>query len=91
MFFSFDEGVLDLEDVGQAGSFFDGVEGLIDNFHVPLVVVDKFHFFLVVDDQLSQSLLQDGCGVVLDGTDLACFDPAASIESWIFEFFVEFG
>lgn len=91
LFFSLDEGVLDFEDVGQSGCFFDGGKGLIDDLHVSLVVVNQFHFFLVVDDQLGQPMLQHCCGIVLDGIDLSSLDPASSVQLGILEFLVEFG
>ena len=91
LFFSFDEGVLDLEDVGESSGLFDSVEGLVDNFHISLVVIDQFDFFLVVDDQFGQSLLEDAGSIVLDGTNLAGFDSAAFVQAGIPEFFVEFG
>ena len=91
MFFSLDESVLDFLDVGQARRFFDGVEGFVDHFHVPLVVVDQFHFLLVVDYQFSQSLLQHCGRVVLDGIYLSGFDATAAVEPGVLEFFVEFG
>ena len=40
LFFSLDEGVLYLMDISESSSFLDGGEGLIDNLHVSLIVVD---------------------------------------------------
>lgn len=57
LFFSFDEGVLYFLDVGEAGGFFDGVEGLVNDLHIPLIIVDQFHFLFVVHDQFGQALL----------------------------------
>ena len=87
---SFDESVLDLENVGQSCCFFDGGKGLVDNLHVSLVVIDKFHFLLIVDDEFGQSMLQNSSSVILDGIDLSSFDPASSVEFGIFQFFVQF-
>jgi len=81
LFLTLDEGVLDLENVGQSCGFFDGIESLVNDFHVSLIIVDKFHFFLVVDDQLGQSLLQNASSIVLNSTDFTSFDSAASVES----------
>jgi hypothetical protein len=89
LFFSLDEGVLDLEDVGESGGFLDGGEGLVDDLHVALVVVNQFHFFLIVDDQFGESLFEDCGGVVLDGFDFSGFDSAAAVEFGVFEFLVE--
>lgn len=90
LFLSLDEGVLDLEDVGESRCFFDSSEGFIDDLHVSLVVINQFHFFLVVDDQLGQSMLQNCCSIVLDGIDLSSLDPASSIQLRILELLVEF-
>ena len=49
MLLSLDEGVLDFKDVGEASRFFDGGEGLINDLHVALIVVDQFYLFFVVD------------------------------------------
>lgn len=84
LFFSLDEGVLDFEDVGQSGGLLDGCEGLVDNFHVSLVVVDQFDLLLVVHDQFGQSVLQDCCSIVLDGIYFPCFDAAASVQLGVF-------
>jgi hypothetical protein len=89
LFFSLDEGVLDFKNVSQSSCFLDGVEGLIDDLHVSLIVVDKFHFFLVVDNQLGQPLFQNASSVVLDGTYLSSFDPAAFVESRISQLSIE--
>ena len=59
MLFAFDESVLNFLNVSQASSFLDGIEGLIDNFHVSLIVVNQLDFFLVVKDELGQSVLKD--------------------------------
>lgn len=91
MFLSFDESVLDLEDIGQSSCFFDGGKCLIDDLHVPLIVVNKFHFFLIVDDQLSESVLQHSSGIVLNSINLASLDPTSPIQLRILQFFVEFG
>ena len=90
LFLALDEGVLDLEDVGQASCFFDGGKGFIDHLHVSLVIVNQFHFFLIIDDELGQSMLQHSCSVVLDGVDLSSLDPASSVQLGVLEFFVEF-
>lgn len=74
MLLSLDEGVLDFKDVSEASGFFDGGEGLINDLHVALIVVDQFYLFFVVDDQLGESLLEHGCSVVLDGVDLSRLD-----------------
>ena len=76
---SFDEGILDLLDVGQSSGFFDGVEGLIDHFHVTLVVVNQFDFFLVVEDKFGESVFEDRSCIVLNGLNLSGFDSAASV------------
>ena len=88
---SFDEGVLDLQNVGQSGGFLDGVEGLVNDLHISLVVINEFDFFLVVDDKFGESLLEDAGSIVLDGTNFSSFDSAAFVESGIPKFFVEFG
>lgn len=49
MLLSLDEGVLDFKDVSEASGFFDGGEGLINDLHVALIVVDQFYLFFVVD------------------------------------------
>lgn len=90
LFLALDEGVLDLEDVGQAGCFLDGSKCFIDDLHVSLVVVDQLHFFLIVDDQLGQPMLKDCGSIVLDGVDLPGLDPASPVQLRILEFFVEF-
>lgn len=59
MLFALDEGVLDFFDVSQASGLLDGIEGLIDDFHVSLVVVNELDFFLVVEDKFGQSVLKD--------------------------------
>lgn len=87
---SLDESVLNFEDIGETSCLFDGVEGFINYFHVSLIVVNKFYFFFIVDYQLGESLLQDSCCIVLDCTNLSCFDSAPLVESRISEFFVEF-
>lgn len=84
LFFSFDEGVLYFLDVGEAGGFLDGIEGLVNDLHVPLIIVDQFHFLFVVHYQFGQALLQDGSSVVLDSVDFSCFDSAAPVESGVF-------
>ena len=71
---SLDEGVLDFKDVSEASRFLDGGEGLINDLHVALIVVDQFYLFFVVHDQLGESLLEHGCSVVLDGVDLSRLD-----------------
>jgi hypothetical protein len=86
---SLDEGVLDLEDVGEAGGFLDGGKCLIDHLHVSLIVVDQFHFLFIVDDQFGESVLEDCRSVVLDGVDLSSLNPAAAVELGVFEFLVE--
>jgi hypothetical protein len=53
LFLTFDEGVLDFKDVGKARCLFNSGECFVDNFHIPLIVINKFDFFLVVNDQLS--------------------------------------
>ena len=90
LFFALDEGVLNFLDVGEPSRFFDGGEGLINNFHVPLIGVNKFDFFLVIDDEFGQSLAKEGGSVILDGGNLSCFDATALEEFGILEISVEF-
>ena len=85
-----DEGVLNLENIGQSGGFFDGGKGLIDNLHISLIVIDKFDFLFIVDNEFGQSMFQDSSSVILDGIDFSSFDPASSVEFGIFQFFVQF-
>lgn len=85
-----DEGVLDLLDIGQSGGLLDGVEGLVDDLHVPLVVVDELHLLLVVHDEFGEPLFEHCGSVVLDGVDFPSLDPAASVQPWVLELFVEF-
>jgi len=89
LFLSFDESVLDLDDVSETRSFLYCIEGFIYDFHIPLIVVNKFHFLLIVNYKLSQSLFQNSCSIVLDGTDLSCFYSASSVEFRIFKLFVK--
>ena len=44
-----DEYVLDLLDIGQAGCLLNGIERLVNNLHIPLVVVNKSHFLFIVN------------------------------------------
>ena len=46
---TFDECVLNLKNICKSGCFFNSVEGLIDNFHVSLVIINQFDFLFVVD------------------------------------------
>ena len=80
LFLTFDESVLDLENICQSCSFFDGGKCLIDDFHISLIVINKFHFLLIVDDEFGQSMLQDSSSVILYGIDLSSFDPASPVE-----------
>lgn len=76
---SFDEGILDLLDASQSCGFFDSVKGLINNFHITLVVINQLNFFFVVEDELGQSIFEDRSCIVLNGLNLSGFDSAASV------------
>ena len=80
LFLSLDESVLDFFYIGESSCFFDCVEGLVDNFHVPLIIVDQLDFFFVVDDELGQPLLQDSGSVVLNCWNLSCLDSTVFVE-----------
>ena len=90
LFLSLDEGVLDLDDVSETCGFFDCIEGLIYDFHIPLIVINQFHFLLVVYYEFCQSLLQNSCSIVLDSADLSRFNSASPVELGIFKLLVKF-
>ena len=89
LLFAFDEGFLDFLDFGQSGGLIDRVESFVDDLHVALVAVEEFDFFLVVEDQFAQSLLEDGGGVFLDGSDFGLKATSLS-QSGFFQLLAEF-
>jgi hypothetical protein len=89
LFLPFDEGVLYLDNISETCGFFDCVEGLINDFHISLIVINKFHFLLVVHYKFSESLLENSCSIILDSVDFSGFNPASSVEFGIFKLFVK--
>ena len=65
LFLALDEGALDFFDVGETCGFLDGVEGFVNNLHVPLIVINEFNFLFIIYNKFSESLLQDGGSIVL--------------------------
>ena len=90
MFFSLDESVLDFLNVSQSSGLFDGIESLVDNFHISLIVVYEFHFFFVINDQFRQSFLQN-CGCVgLNCGHFSGSNSTSSVQFWVSQLFIQF-
>lgn len=90
LFLTFNESILDLNDVSETCGFLYCTKGFIDDFHVSLVIINKFDFFFVIYYKLSKSLFQNSSRIVLDGINFSCFNSASFIEFGIFKLFVEF-
>ena len=63
LFFSFDKSSDNLLDIWNAGSFFDLLESILDNFYIPHVLVHQSLLLFVGCDYLTQPQLENGNGV----------------------------
>jgi hypothetical protein len=89
LFLTFDESILNLNDISEACCLLDCVKSLVNNFHISLIVVYEFDFLLIIDYKFSESLLQNCCCIILYSTDLSCFNFTSFVEFGIFKLFVE--
>jgi hypothetical protein len=88
LLFTFYKSVLNLFYVCQSSCLFNGVESLINNLHVSLIVINELNFFLVVEDEFGQSIFQNRSSVILNGLNFSSFDSAGSVELGVFELFI---
>lgn len=53
LFLALDESVLNFLNVSESSRFFDCVKSLVDDLHIPLIVVNQLNLFLIIDDEFS--------------------------------------
>lgn len=53
LLFSLYKRVLDLLYIREACGLFDGIEGLIDDLHISLIIINELNLFLIVDYKFS--------------------------------------